>query len=253
MPSFEQATLVERIDFTPELAVFRIAPQTRLDFIPGQFVNLGLEQTGRLIQRSYSIVSAPHEPVLEFFIELVPFGLLTPLLWELKLGDRLLMRNQAAGTFYLDHKSKFTRHLLIATVTGVAPFMSMLRAQALARLREPHADERFLLLHGASHAREFGFYGDELAELTRQGWLTYAATVSRPLDNPEWTGEAGRVEDLIRKYADGFGFDHANAVAYACGHPVMVENARAILGRARFTKRQIHTEKYFTIKLPSSH
>ena len=44
--------------------------------------------------------------------------------------------------------------------------------------------------------------------------------------------------------------DYTQAIAYACGHPVMVENARAILQRARFPKIQIHTEKYFTIKLP---
>jgi ferredoxin/flavodoxin---NADP+ reductase len=76
--------------------------------------------------------------------------------------------------------------------------------------------------------------------------LDHASLQSLLLSN---RGE-GRVDDLIRKYADGFGYDNTNSVAYACGHPVMVENARAILGRARFTKRQIHTEKYFTLKAP---
>jgi ferredoxin--NADP+ reductase len=250
MPGFENATLVERIDLTPELAVFRIAPQTRLDFIPGQFATLALERSGRLLQRPYSIASAPREPLLEFFIELVPAGLLTPPLWELRPGDTLMVRDRAAGTFFLDNKSGFTRHIMIATVTGVAPFMSMLRAHAFAVAQSLTTDLRFLLLYGASHAHELGFYRDELAGLGRQGWLTYVDTVSRPIENPDWIGEVGRVDDLIRKYADGFDYNNTNSVAYACGHPIMVEHARAILGRGRFTKRQIHTEKYFTIKVP---
>ena len=249
-PRFEKATLVECIDFTPELAVMRIAPQTKLDFIPGQFATLAFEESGRLSQRAYSIASAPHEPLIEFFVELVPGGLLTPRLWELKPGDTLLMRNQAAGAFLLDNKSGFARHLMIATVTGVAPFISMLRAHAYALARDANNDLRFLLLHGASYSRDFGFYRDELSELARQGWLTYVDTVSRPIENPEWRGEVGRVEDLIRKYADESGYNHTNSVAYACGHPVMIENAKAMLMRARFAKKQIHSEKFFTIKAP---
>ena len=250
MASFEAATLVERFDFTPELAVFRVAPLARLDFIPGQFATLGIEESGKLIQRAYSIASSPTELVLEFFIELVPGGLLTPRLWELRPGDRLLMRNQAAGTFFLDSKSGFVKHLMIATVTGAAPFISMVRSNALMLNHPSDGQFSFLLLHGASHSREFGFYKDELSAFARQRWLTYIATVSRPLEDADWVGETGRVEDVIRKYGDALGYEHTNSVAYACGHPVMVENAKGVFGRARFHKRQIHTEKYFTIKLP---
>lgn len=250
MARFEVATLVERFDFTPELAVFRVAPQAKLAFIPGQFATLGLEESGKLIQRPYSIASASNDLVLEFFIELVPGGLLTPRLWALKPGDRLLMRDQAAGIFFLDSKSGFVKHMMIATVTGVAPFISMVRSNALTL--NSHSDRQldFLLLHGASRSSEIGFYKDELSDFTRQGWLTYIATVSRPLEDTAWAGETGRVEDIIRKYGDALGYEHTNSVAYACGHPIMVENARGVLGRARFHKRQIHTEKYFTIKIP---
>ncbi|HKG20506.1 MAG TPA: ferredoxin--NADP reductase [Blastocatellia bacterium] len=250
MAKFEKGTLVERIDLTPELAIFRIAPQTSLPFISGQFATLAVEESGRLLQRPYSIVSAPHEPLLEFFIELVPGGLLTPRLWDMKTGDAVLVRNQAAGTFYLDHRSGLARHMMIATVTGVAPFVSMLRAHSFARAGGPGPGLSFLLLQGASYAHEFGPYRDELTDVAREGWLTYVPTVSRPLENPDWAGEVGRVDDLIRKYGSGLGYDYAGSVAYACGHPLMVENARGILGRARFPKTLIHSEKYFTIKKP---
>jgi ferredoxin--NADP+ reductase len=50
----------------------------------------------------------------------------------------------------------------------------------------------------------------------------------------------------MRKHADQLGFDHSNSVAYACGHPQMVANVKAILARARFCKDQIKEEKYFS-------
>ena len=43
-----------------------------------------------------------------------------------------------------------------------------------------------------------------------------------PGAEPNWMGETGRVEDIMRKHADQLGFDHSNSVAYACGHPQMV-------------------------------
>jgi ferredoxin/flavodoxin---NADP+ reductase len=247
---FETATVAERIDLTSELAILRVAPAVKLDFLPGQFAALGLEVDGRILQRPYSMASAPHEPLLEFFLELVPGGRLTPRLWELRAGDRLLVGEKAAGTFYLDRKTGLTAHLMLCTVTGIAPFVSIIRAHLYELERGLHDEMRFAMIHGASYLREINYYREEMAMMARQGWFDYVPTISRPLEEPDWQGETGRVEDLIRKHADALGFDHRRAIAYACGHPVMVENARAILQRARFPKIQIHTEKYFTIKLP---
>lgn len=248
MGTFRSATIAERIDLTPELAVFRIAPPESIEFIPGQFVRLGLEVDGRMIQRSYSIVSAPHEPYLEFLLELVPDGRLTPLLWELKGGDSLLLHTDAAGVFTLDRKGGFSRHTLVATVTGIAPYVSMMRDHMRRMETRPAEDLRFLMLHGASNAEDLRYYGDEMNEIAGAEWLVYIPTISRPLENRDWNGEVGRVEELIRKYTDMLGFDYLNSVAYACGHPEMIQNARGILERARYPKGQIRVEKYFAVK-----
>jgi ferredoxin/flavodoxin---NADP+ reductase len=247
---FDTATIAERIDLTAELAVFRIAPASKLDFLPGQFASLGVEEDGRILQRPYSMASAAHEPLLEFFLELVPGGRLTPRLWELRAGDRLLVGETAAGTFYLDRKTGMTAHLMLCTVTGIAPFVSMIRTHQYELERGLHAGLRFAMIHGASYVREIDYYREEMTMIARQGWFDYVPTISRPAEDPDWRGETGRIEDVMRKHADALGFDHTRAIAYACGHPTMVENARAILQRARFPKVQIHTEKYFTIKLP---
>jgi ferredoxin--NADP+ reductase len=198
-----------------------------------------------VIERPYSIVSSPHEPFLEFFIELVPGGSITPKLWELKLGSTILVRRRIVGQFTLD--TSVTHHLMLATVTGIAPFVSILRTQQIDRERGATSNHQFAVIHAASHSTDFGPYRSELEELSRAGWLTYIPTVSRPWAEASWNGETGRIEDVLRKHADRLGLDHFNSVAYACGHPEMVKNVKAILARARFGKDQIKEEKYFNL------
>ncbi len=243
---FCRATLLERVDFTDDLAVFRFKPDRELTFIPGQYATLAVEIGDTLIQRAYSIVSSPREPTLEFFIELVPHGQLTPHLWRLKADESLFIRSKIVGRFTLDTPGGFDNQLMLATVTGIAPYLSMARTQQFDADRGAVHPYQFAIIHGASHSRELGLYKDELDSLSRSGWLRYVPTVSRPWEDPDWSGETGRVEDLIRKYADRLGFDFTNSVAYACGHPQMIENAKSILLRARYLKEQLRDEKYFT-------
>jgi ferredoxin--NADP+ reductase len=186
---------------------------------------------------------------MEFFLELVPHGKLSPMLWSLKPGEQLLLHDRPAGIFTLDRKSGAARHLMAATTTGAAPYISMVRAHRHGLATGTAADDiRLALVHGAGVSSEFGPYLDELRAASDEGWLNYIPTVSRPLDDPEWAGEVGLIEDVIRKYADMLGFNHMDAVAYAAGDPRMIENVKGILTRACFTKGQIHTEKYFSLK-----
>jgi len=245
--SFHRAQLVERVDFTGDLAMFRFRPEHELPFKAGQYATLAVEHDGRLIQRPYSIVSSPYESFLEFFVELVPQGELTPKLWELRSSDYVLVRNRIVGAFTKDDKAGMNRHIMAATVTGIAPYVSMIRTQRIDLDRGSGTQQRFAVVQGASRSWEFGTYKDELDQVARQGWVNYIPTISRPWEDPDWKGECGRAEDVFRKYADNLGFDYTNSVGYACGHPHMIENVKGILARARFPKAQIKEEKYFTI------
>ena len=240
--------LAERIDFADDLAVFRFQPDERLDFTPGQYATLGLnvDDRQRPLLRPYSVASAPHEDVLDFFVERLDEGALTPRLWDLEPGDTCWVRRRIVGLFTLDHESSRQRHLMCATVTGVAPYVSIARAQQHALANgASHQPHRLLIVHGASHPHELGFYHDELTELEREGWLRYVPTISRPWTAPDWSGETGRVEDVLRKHADAEGFTGDTSVAYACGHPKMIENAHALLQRTGFDEEHLHEEKYF--------
>lgn len=237
------AELIERRDVSESLAVFRFRGAEQPAFTAGQFATIGVAVKDDLIERPYSIASSPLEPFLEFFIELVPSGDLTPRLWELKVGSRILIRPRIVGQLTLAPVVK--RHLMLATVTGVAPFVSMLRTQQIERQRGNVTDDQFLVIHGASRVADFGPYLGELAEFSQAGLLTYVPTISRPWNEPDWKGETGRVEDIVRKHADKLRFDHTNSIAYACGHPRMVENVNGLLTRAGFRKAQIKEEEYF--------
>ena len=87
---FYRAQITQRVDFAPDLWMFRIRSGGEFKFVPGQYATLGVEAKGKRVERPYSIASAPSENEVEFFFELVPEGALTPLLYKLQPGDLLL-------------------------------------------------------------------------------------------------------------------------------------------------------------------
>ena len=193
---FLQVRITARDDFADDLWMIRVDPGSEFKFAAGQYATLGVPNEKGLVERAYSIVSAPHEPELEFFFELVPQGELTPLIYKLRPGDTLTARKVAKGRFTLDTTTGRTHHLLLCTVTGIAPFVSFARG-LLTDWKEGRfkGEHRLYVVHGASLSREFG-YRDEMERIAAEvPWLTYVPTVSRPWDDPEWTGETGRVDD----------------------------------------------------------
>jgi ferredoxin/flavodoxin---NADP+ reductase len=243
---FYRAQIVERRDFAGDLWTIRVSPGGEFAFKPGQYATLGVVTPEKHIERAYSIVSAPHEPLVEFFMELVPQGELTPHLHKLKIGDTFTFRKVAKGRFTLDTQSGRTNHLLLSTVTGIAPFVSYIRS-----LYKDWKDGRFpgehklFLLDGASRSWEFG-YRPEIEPIAAEvPWLKYVTTVSRPWEDSAWKGEFGRVDDLLRKYADQWGLTPETTSIYLCGHPLMIESCKAILKRRGWQKESMREEIYF--------
>jgi len=244
---FQRVEIVHRKDYAEDLWVIRLRPEHRLLFTPGQYATLGVEQPEHIMERAYSICSSPLEEEVEFFIELVVDGGLTPLLHRLEVGDWLWMRRQAKGVFTLDKKSGHAQHFLVATVTGVAPYVSMVRT--LAREAEAGKDPgvQLIILQAASRSWELA-YREELEALAqRWNWLLYLPTISRPWDDPNWKGEVGRAEDVLRKHLDSLKLDASNTTAYLCGHPEMIQNSKGILKRRGFVKEFIREELYWVL------
>src|ERR1035441_11110770 len=79
-----RARITRRVDFAPDLWMIRIDPRAEFRFTSGQYATLGVERDTRRVERAYSIASSPYERELEFFFELVPEGLTTPPLHDLR-------------------------------------------------------------------------------------------------------------------------------------------------------------------------
>jgi ferredoxin--NADP+ reductase len=242
------ARILERRDLSPDLWLLRLELGAPFKFLAGQYATLGIERNGKRIERPYSIVSSPYEQTLEFFVELVPHGEFTPLLHIMKQGDTLLCRKIAKGRFTLDLRSGRTQHLLVSTVTGIAPFVSYVRSLYRDwKAGDPSmpGNHKLYCLQGASRSWEFG-YREELERYAAEvPWFHYVATVSRLWEDENWKGETGRVDDLLRMYAGSWGLRPESTTAYLCGHPRMVENVRGILQRAGWKKDAMFEELYF--------
>jgi ferredoxin--NADP+ reductase len=236
-----RAVVISRRDVSSDLWIVHIRPEQQVTFLPGQYLTIGLPDGARLVERPYSVASSPAEPDLEFFLELVPGGQLTPQLYNVPVGGEVLIRPAAKGRFLFDRSSGHRNHFLVATVTGVAPFLSMLREMA-SRVTVPY---RVALLDAASVSRELAYLEELTALAGRSPWLDYIPTISRPWLEAAWRGEVGRADDLARKYLDSLGFTPAETTAYACGNPNMVENVKGIFQRAGFPKDSIKHEVFW--------
>jgi ferredoxin--NADP+ reductase len=242
------AKILERRDISEDLWVIRVDPGGPFSFKAGQVATLGVDHEGKRIERAYSIVSSPYEEGLEFFLELVPQGELTPKLHKLQTGDALLCRKIAKGRFTLDLRSGRTHHLLLATVTGIAPFVSYVRTlykDWKSGDSPMPGNHKLYCIQGGSRSWEFG-YREEMERVAAEvPWLKFVAAISRPWEDAAWKGETGRVDDLIRKYVQQWGLKPAETTGYLCGHPSMIENGRGILQRARWPNGSTFEEVYF--------
>ena len=222
-PKIGGTKVLRRRELTPDHWLMWLEKPEGYSYKPGQYCTIGLEG----IERAYSISSAPHEEAIELFIELVPYeegGHLTPLLYGLKPGDTVSIRPRAKGIFTF--KLEFKHQLLVATVTGVVPYMSYIRDY----LKSLHSGHHFYVLEGASYHDEFG-YDDELKRYAAEypEVVTFIPTVSRPDEprNSGWEGETGRVNAVVEKYIEKFGLKPEDTLVYACGHPGMIEDVKA--------------------------
>lgn len=240
-----EATITEREDVAPALAIFRIRPDGEpWAFHPGQYVTLGVPSEGTVIERPYSLASSARRvrEGYELYVRLVPDGALTPRLFDSRPGRRLTLR-RPKGRFTLGSDDGRCL-LLVASGCGVAPFVSMLRT-----LEDDASPRPVVVVHGVSHVRELGYRGFFEALARDPRWqLTYVPTISRPTDgaNARWSGRTGRVERVLPEVCDQLRLAPDGTVAYICGNPGMIGGVRALLRGRGFTPDLVREERYWT-------
>jgi ferredoxin--NADP+ reductase len=203
-----------------------------LRFENGQFVMIGLPVDGRPLMRAYSIASANWEEELEFFSIKVQNGPLTSRLQHLAPGDDLLVSRKPTGTLLISDLHPGRNLYLLATGTGLAPFLGIVKDPATY-----DRFERVILTHGVRGAADLCYHDYIVRELPRHEFLGdiigsrlhYYPAVSR-----EPSRHSGRLTDLLAsgRMAEDLGLaalDPALDRAMICGSPQMLADFRAIL------------------------
>ena len=189
------AILTERLDVHgPEVAIFRLKPAEGelFDFTAGQYATLGLEIGEEFVARAYSIASSPCErDQLELYINVIEDGQFTPSIFRLRHGDEIYYMGPK-GVFTLA-KSDAPHLLLVATGTGLAPYVSMLRTLHLEQRAGRGHGRAITLVHGVRFTADLG-YRWELDGLARDPEfnLRYVPMVSRPDQDRHLSPEVGR-------------------------------------------------------------
>lgn len=260
------ATIVRREDVGPNLMIIAVKPDGPLfDFEAGQYATLGLPSAAprapgsapdaerlphdKLIRRAYSIASAPAQrDSVEFCLNMVDDGVFTPRLFALRPGDRLWMSAKATGHFTLRGLEERHDALFICTGTGIAPFISMLRAHHTCR-----SERYWALIHGSRCVSGLTYRGELSALAARCSTFHYLPSVTRP-EHP-WEGHVGRVPTLIEdgtlERATGRPLAPDRARAYLCGNPEMIADVQAMLEARGFRRHEklvpgnIHVESYW--------
>ncbi|HET7677213.1 MAG TPA: ferredoxin--NADP reductase [Candidatus Limnocylindrales bacterium] len=242
--AFYNARLTRREDLTPELAFFWVAFDGEpVAFEPGQYLTIGVESNGKLVQRPYSVASSPRQADegYEYYVRIVEGGVFTPLLWRLPVGHAMHMKGPK-GKFTLEPEDDRT-HIFISSGTGIAPFISMMKT-----LLVDGAPRRAVVLHGVSYVSDLG-YRELLEQWQASGEypVTYVPTVSRPQapENAGWSGRTGRVESIVPAVCDELGLTPANSIAYICGNPDMITAVDATLLERGFAPEQVKKELYW--------
>lgn len=238
MADYTTQHILEIRHWSTRLFSFTVTRAPGFRFESGQFVMIGLMEGERRILRAYSLASAAHDEALGFYSIRVPDGPLTSRLARVRPGDPLLVGAKPTGTLVLRDLRPGRRLFLLATGTGVAPFVGL--------LRDPELYERFdevILVRGGRAASDLA-YGAAMLDAAREhpdlGPLVRAQVTDYPALTREPHPHAGRITTLLEADAvtRDLGLprlDAAHDRVMVCGSLRMVADTAAILEARGFS------------------
>jgi len=228
---FRPATVTEKNYLTDEVLQLLLKPDEKLEYYPGQFVNLKAESE---TVRSYSLAGNPDESdLLELHIKRMRNGKVSNWLFdELQVGDEIEYQGATGNSFYAKEDLE-QAVLLIGTGTGLAPLLSIVR-YAISR---GHRGE-IVLYHGSRHSS--GLYlNDQLIQLAKTVEnFTYHACLSGKIDLND--ALQGRASDLaLQHHKELTGWQ-----VFLSGEPEMVKDAQQRCYLAGANLDEIHTDPF---------
>ena len=248
--NIQTVTVLSKTTWTPNLFSFTVSRPDSFKFTAGQFVRLGVnpsqlkhyneqnvvadDELNEDIFRAYSIVSSPFDEILEFFSIVIPDGAFTSQLQYLQVGDELLLNTMPFGFLTLARYQKpLPKDLwLLATGTGLAPFLSMLQD-----LKTWEDYEHIILAYSARSIEELAYI--EKIESLQEDFGSLVDNPAKLMFIPIVTREAADgalterlpkllLDGTLQKRA-GIDLDVDSTHVMLCGNPEMVEDTKETL------------------------
>lgn len=248
--------VIEVTRWAPTLLSFKVTRPDGFKFTAGQFVRLGIhgkdlqyfaqnhetklitsETQGKPINldgyvfRAYSVASSPYDEFIEFFSVVIPEGEFTSKVNHIQVGDSLLLNTTPFGYLTLArYQLPLPNDLwLLATGTGLAPFLSILKTIDVWQQYQ-----RIILVYSVRTSQELA-YQAEIGSIKSIYGDNGAAFVFLPIVTREadYAGEKARVPNLIvsGKLTELVGqkLDKERSHVMLCGNPQMVEDTKEAL------------------------
>lgn len=175
--------VIEVTHYTDKLFRIKLERPRDFRFTAGEFTMIGLPEDD--VRRAYSFTSGPYDDYLEFYSIKVPNGPLTSKLKYIEPGKFLEVGDKPTGTLTLANLELGGHLWLMATGTGIAPFISLLRDPATF-----DAFDKITVCWTVPNIKDLRSYNNFLEESE----VTYFPTV---------TQEEFKNQGRITKYIDG--------------------------------------------------
>ena len=226
-------------DVTPTIKHLRLElpEKEEIEFKAGQYMQIlapKYKGSDEEVYRAYSIASSPLDTkAVEFYIGYVNEGKATTYVHNfLKEGQKLTVVGPYGDFFYQDNDREM---VMVAIGTGMAPIMSILKY-----MRSKGINRKVTFYFGARSADDL-FEMETLEQLQKDlPNFKLVTCLSRPTEKCNWTGETGRVTDMLKKYLD----DASGAEAYLCGSPVMIDSVIPLLREKGMLEENILYDKF---------
>ena len=261
-----RVTVIEVTRWAPTLLSFKVTRPDGFKFTAGRFVRLGIhgkdlqyftnnhetklitsetqghetqgyEKQGQPIDldgyvfRAYSVASSPYDEFIEFFSVVIPEGEFTSKVNHIQVGDSLLLNTTPFGYLTLArYQLPLPNDLwLLATGTGLAPFLSILKTIDVWQQYQ-----RIILVYSARTSQELA-YQAEIGSIKSIYGDNGAAFVFLPIVTREadYAGEKARIPNLIVSgkltQLVGQKLDKERSHVMLCGNPQMVEDTKEAL------------------------
>lgn len=253
-PKWREERVLRHWQWTRRLVSFRISRDPGYHFVPGRYARLGLaDATGEIVWRPFSMVSAAHDEFLEFLVVLVEGGEFSRRLATLKVGDPVLVEKANFGFLTLDQLAPGDTLWMLASGSGLGPFMSILRDQLPWR-----SLKHLVLVHSVRQAADLAYREDILAMRDAHAAvgigadLRYFPVVTRESMRGALSARIPQlIEDSRLETAAGLTLDVEKSRVMVCGNPDLARDMRRLLSARGFaTSRrgapgQMAFEKYW--------